>query len=611
MRCRSERFPYKRNLTTLFFAANLASCQGTVDYETESAEGRRGRCEVTPNPAQPMEEFTVTARHLRRYRQVVVVLSDGDGTRDIGPLETDYMGRVSTTGSTNSPGAGTAGIYRFRRGRKTHLLAQCTYDVGDAGCSPNTCTAEGAECGTVTESVCGTLLNCGGCASGFSCQDNHCVEDICSPNTCTIEGAECGTVTESVCGTLLNCGGCASGFSCQDNQCIPDSGDCDRYVGTAAELSSALSGSPGNETICATAGTYGISQEIHVKAADVTLKAAPNAIFVRSGTVDNGDGIITVDSNAVRFKLIGGRFQGPANGYIGHALQVHANHSLVRDAYFIDIRAEGRGYGVVVDGADDMIVENNWFERNRHGVAVGGNSGVERLTVRRNTVVDSSDAALDTHSGSSQTVWDSNFICFGDIETGFLWPSFSGANPGNYNEQEGIMIQGNSANIINNDIFMQGWGRHPIEFQCLSTSCTGSIQGNHIYNVTQNREQSETEAIIVSAYRLASGAIVDIEIATGNVLFRDERAIVARPGVGATLPAPSTVGGFTGSRLAGTSQLTCGPISVDMAQVPQRYMTRYRKPGASQYDPVTYHNLSMDRPTPQSEVIPTDRFTNP
>ena len=75
-------------------------------------------------------------------------------------------------------------------------------------CSPTTCAAAGAECGTIDDTCGGTAL-CGTCADPLTCgaggAGNACG---CTPTTCAAAGVTCGTVADG-CGTTLVCGACA------------------------------------------------------------------------------------------------------------------------------------------------------------------------------------------------------------------------------------------------------------------------------------------------------------------------------------------------------------------------------------------------------------------
>lgn len=86
------------------------------------------------------------------------------------------------------------------------------------GCEANTCSSEGAECGTIPAG-CGLdeELDCGRCIGGLECQDNRCV----CPE---------GQVCDAPCGGCLDDEVCVQGecctplFPCVDNECSPVGG---------------------------------------------------------------------------------------------------------------------------------------------------------------------------------------------------------------------------------------------------------------------------------------------------------------------------------------------------------------------------------------------------
>jgi hypothetical protein len=110
---------------------------------------------------------------------------------------------------------------------------------GSSGC-PSTCQALGANCGPVTDTKCGGIVQCGSCPSGQACGaggPNVCGTGTssdagkCTPKTCADLGANCGAVSDG-CGGLLQCGTCATGQQCGlggPNVCgttVPEGGTC-------------------------------------------------------------------------------------------------------------------------------------------------------------------------------------------------------------------------------------------------------------------------------------------------------------------------------------------------------------------------------------------------
>jgi hypothetical protein len=86
--------------------------------------------------------------------------------------------------------------------------------VGDATCAAATC---GSYCGTIGDN-CGHALTCSSCPTGQMCQGGVCVSPGCVPITCN--GANnarfCGTIGDG-CGGTLDCGTCPNGGTCGAN----------------------------------------------------------------------------------------------------------------------------------------------------------------------------------------------------------------------------------------------------------------------------------------------------------------------------------------------------------------------------------------------------------
>ncbi len=109
---------------------------------------------------------------------------------------------------------------------------------GSVDC-PSTCRALDADCGTVTDTRCGGVIECGACASGEACGavvPNRCAATAapCRPLTCEELGADCGSVGDG-CGELLDCGSCSPDETCgadTPNRC--GTGECRRL--TCADL---------------------------------------------------------------------------------------------------------------------------------------------------------------------------------------------------------------------------------------------------------------------------------------------------------------------------------------------------------------------------------------
>ena len=90
--------------------------------------------------------------------------------------------------------------------------------IDGTSCTPTTCKAAGAQCGSVGDG-CGGMLDCGSCQFGMACgaggTPNRCgvSEAGCTPKTCAELGATCGPMGDG-CGGTLQCGTCPSGQTC-------------------------------------------------------------------------------------------------------------------------------------------------------------------------------------------------------------------------------------------------------------------------------------------------------------------------------------------------------------------------------------------------------------
>ena len=96
---------------------------------------------------------------------------------------------------------------------------------GMPGC-PSTCEELNANCGFVTDTKCGGVVECGTtCPAGEVCGGggkNRCGTGMvpqsdagnCTPSTCAELDANCGFVTDTKCGGVVDCGKCTGGTTC-------------------------------------------------------------------------------------------------------------------------------------------------------------------------------------------------------------------------------------------------------------------------------------------------------------------------------------------------------------------------------------------------------------
>jgi chitodextrinase len=99
--------------------------------------------------------------------------------------------------------------------------------VGSGSCTATTCSAQGKNCGSISDG-CGGTLSCGSCTSPATCGGagtaNVC-GTACTPATCSSLGDNCGSVSDG-CGGTLNCGSCTAPQYCGGggtaNHCAAD-----------------------------------------------------------------------------------------------------------------------------------------------------------------------------------------------------------------------------------------------------------------------------------------------------------------------------------------------------------------------------------------------------
>jgi hypothetical protein len=100
---------------------------------------------------------------------------------------------------------------------------------GSAGC-PSSCAALNANCGSVTDTNCGGVVQCGSCTGTDVCggtDANRCgpatqnVPDAgaCVPSTCAELGASCGFATDTKCGVGVDCGKALCPDHCTNGMC--------------------------------------------------------------------------------------------------------------------------------------------------------------------------------------------------------------------------------------------------------------------------------------------------------------------------------------------------------------------------------------------------------
>jgi hypothetical protein len=121
-------------------------------------------------------------------------------------------------GSSSGGTGGSSGVIRVGEGGAAGGSDQ-------PGC-PSSCDALNADCGFVTDTLCGGVVQCGDCTDGHVCganTPNQCGKGsggsagssgTCTPSTCDDLNADCGFVTDTKCGGTIQCGTCKKGETC-------------------------------------------------------------------------------------------------------------------------------------------------------------------------------------------------------------------------------------------------------------------------------------------------------------------------------------------------------------------------------------------------------------
>jgi hypothetical protein len=110
--------------------------------------------------------------------------------------------------------------------------ASTGFGDGRPGC-PSTCAQLGANCGAVTDTRCGGIVECGTCPSGTICgggaEYNVCgaggAPDACAGVTCQTLKVACGQASDG-CGKMLDCGSCTSPQMCGGDPTRPGQCGC-------------------------------------------------------------------------------------------------------------------------------------------------------------------------------------------------------------------------------------------------------------------------------------------------------------------------------------------------------------------------------------------------
>jgi hypothetical protein len=119
------------------------------------------------------------------------------------------------------------------------------------GCVKPTCKGLNADCGDVTDTKCGGVVDCGMCPTGESCGlggPNKCGKgspDACAPQSCSDQMKNCGQIGDG-CGNTISCGDCTSPKLCGGDPTKPNvcgcTGVCSQIPDCQPGMTTTLSG---------------------------------------------------------------------------------------------------------------------------------------------------------------------------------------------------------------------------------------------------------------------------------------------------------------------------------------------------------------------------------
>src|SRR3989442_7126848 len=154
-----------------------------------------------------------------------------------------------------------------------------TLTVQASSCTPTTCSAQGKNCGSISDG-CGGTLNCGTCPAGQACISNVCSAS-CTPTTCSSLGFNCGSASDG-CGGTLSCGTCGSGQTCTNNVCV-SGGDSVTLSSLTLSPTSVSGGDDSHGTVTLTA-TASANTTVNLSSSNSSVASVPSTVTVAAGS---------------------------------------------------------------------------------------------------------------------------------------------------------------------------------------------------------------------------------------------------------------------------------------------------------------------------------------
>lgn len=206
-------------------------------------------------------------------------------------------------------------------------------------CTPTTCAAVGATCGTISDG-CGGTLSCGTCEQGQACSSTNVCESVCAqlqcgaglrcdaaqgqcvPDPCTAAGAVCGTVDGVVCGTCPGTSTCAATRKAciEQTATLPLSEYTTSSVAVGDRLYAAGPDAKGSTT----------STLVEVTLSTGAVRTIAEGITLRSPLAHNGAHLFWTDAQGLRRLPVGGSaidtlpgLTGSCAALLASATQVH------------------------------------------------------------------------------------------------------------------------------------------------------------------------------------------------------------------------------------------------------------------------------------------------